>query len=90
MKLGGRSTWRVLGFYLAGGWVLLQVIDVLADNTGLPPQVFTLALVIMAGLREESELWGVPQLIRGVAMSFFIAGILSMAFMGFSGLFHGR
>jgi len=51
---------------------------------------FTLALVIMAGLREESELWGVPQLIRGVAMSFFIAGILSMAFMGFSGLFHGR
>ena len=41
-------------------------------------------------LREESELWGVPQLIRGVAMSFFIAGILSMAFMGFSGLFHGH
>lgn len=48
MKLGGRSTWQVLGFYLAGGWVLLQVIDVLADNTGLPPQVFTLALVILA------------------------------------------
>jgi len=50
---------------------------------------FTLALVIMAGLREESELAGVPKLVRGLAMGFFIAGILSMAFMGFSGLFHG-
>ncbi len=49
----------------------------------------TLALVIMAGLREENELAGVPKLVRGVAMSFFIAGILSMAFMGFAGLFHG-
>jgi len=49
----------------------------------------TLALVIMAGLREEQELGGTPSLVRGVAMSFFIAGILSMAFMGFAGLFHG-
>ncbi len=49
----------------------------------------TLALVIMAGLREETELAGVPKLVRGVAMSFFIAGVLSMAFMGFAGLFHG-
>ena len=50
---------------------------------------FTLALVIMAGLREENELAAVPKLVRGVAMSFFVAGILSMAFMGFAGLFHG-
>jgi electron transport complex protein RnfA len=49
----------------------------------------TLALVIMAGLREEIQLTNVPKLVRGVAMSFFIAGILSMAFMGFAGLFHG-
>ena len=49
----------------------------------------TLALVIMAGLREENELAGVPRLVRGTAMSFFVAGILSMAFMGFAGLFHG-
>jgi electron transport complex protein RnfA len=50
---------------------------------------FTLALVIMAGLREEAELSTLPQIVRGTAMSFFIAGILSMAFMGFAGLFHG-
>jgi electron transport complex protein RnfA len=49
----------------------------------------TLALVIMAGLREENELGTTPSLVRGTAMSFFIAGILSMAFMGFAGLFHG-
>ena len=49
----------------------------------------TLALVIMAGLREENELAATPRLVRGTAMSFFIAGILSMAFMGFAGLFHG-
>ena len=47
----------------------------------------TLALVIMAGLREEAELNEAPDLVKGTAMSFFIAGILSMAFMGFAGLF---
>ena len=49
----------------------------------------TLALVLMAGVREESELGDVPAMVRGAAMSFFIAGILSMAFMGFAGLFSG-
>ena len=48
---------------------------------------FTLALVLMAGLREEVELCNVPRLIRGTAMNLIIAGILSMAFMGFAGLF---
>jgi electron transport complex protein RnfA len=46
-----------------------------------------LALVIMAGIREEADLSNIPKLLRGTAMSFFIAGILSMAFMGFAGLF---
>lgn len=49
----------------------------------------TLALVLMAGVREEAELSNVPRLLRGTAMSFFIAGILSLAFMGFAGLFGG-
>ncbi|RKZ40192.1 MAG: electron transport complex subunit RsxA [Gammaproteobacteria bacterium] len=48
---------------------------------------FTLALVLMAGLREENELSNVPKLMKGTAMSMIIAGILSLAFMGFSGLF---
>ena len=48
---------------------------------------FTLALVLLAGLREEAELSDVPALIKGTAMNLIIAGILSMAFMGFAGLF---
>lgn len=48
---------------------------------------FTLAIVLLAGLREESELSDVPALIQGTAMNLIIAGILSMAFMGFAGLF---
>ncbi len=47
----------------------------------------TLALVLMAGIREENELATLPEALKGAAMSFLIAGILSMAFMGFAGLF---
>lgn len=49
----------------------------------------TLALVLMAGIREENEMATMPEALRGAAMSFLIAGILSMAFMGFAGLFSG-
>ena len=49
----------------------------------------TLALVLMAGIREEAELSNIPSLIKGTAMNLIIAGILSMAFMGFAGLFSG-
>jgi Na+-translocating ferredoxin:NAD+ oxidoreductase subunit A len=49
----------------------------------------TLALVLMAGLREEAELSDIPALMRGTAMNLIIAGLLSLAFMGFAGLFSG-
>lgn len=48
---------------------------------------FTLALVLMAGLRQEAELSDIPSVMRGTAMNLIIAGILSLAFMGFAGLF---
>ncbi len=49
---------------------------------------FTLAMVLLAGLREEYEMTSaVPVLIRGTAINLIVAGILSMAFMGFAGLF---
>ena len=47
---------------------------------------FTLALVIFAGLREQMELTGVPKGMKGVPIALVTAGILAMAFMGFSGL----
>jgi len=47
---------------------------------------FTLALVLMAGLREKLALADTPELVRGTALALIVAGILSVAFMGFAGL----
>ena len=47
---------------------------------------FTLALVILAGIREQLELTGVPKGMKGVPIALVTAGILAMAFMGFNGL----
>jgi electron transport complex protein RnfA len=46
----------------------------------------TLALVLMASIREKLQLADVPVVARGTATVLFIAGGLSMAFMGFAGL----
>ncbi|MHC4589530.1 MAG: electron transport complex protein RnfA [Planctomycetota bacterium] len=48
---------------------------------------FTIALVLMAGLREEAALAKMPEIAKGTAMNMIIAGLLSLAFMGFAGLF---
>lgn len=47
---------------------------------------FTLALVLMAGLRESLEFADVPKVVKGTVLTLLIAGILSLTFMGFSGL----
>jgi len=47
---------------------------------------FTLAIVIMAGIREELDHADVPQALRGPAIVLIIAGILAMAFLGFAGV----
>ena len=47
---------------------------------------FTLALILMAGLREKLELANVPDVARGAAIALMIGGLLSLAFMGFAGL----
>ncbi len=47
---------------------------------------FGLALVILAGMREQLELVDVPQGMKGVPLSLVIAGILALAFMGFTGI----
>lgn len=46
----------------------------------------TLALVLMAAIRVRAEVSDVPALVRGAAFVFFVAGELSLAFMGFAGL----
>ena len=47
---------------------------------------FTLALVIFAGIREQLALVKLPKAMNGVPIALITAGILAMAFMGFSGL----
>ena len=47
---------------------------------------FTLALVLIAGLREQLEFAEVPKTVKGTVLTLMIAGILSLTFMGFSGL----
>ena len=47
---------------------------------------FTLALVIFAGIREQLALVKIPKAMNGVPIALITAGILAMAFMGFSGL----
>jgi len=47
----------------------------------------TLALVLMASIRERTELSDVPGLARGMGLVLILAGSLSLAFMGFAGLF---
>ncbi|MCD6304317.1 MAG: RnfA-Nqr electron transport subunit [Planctomycetes bacterium] len=47
---------------------------------------FTLAIVIMAGIREELDHCDVPAALKGPGITLIIAGILAMAFMGFAGV----
>lgn len=47
---------------------------------------FALALVLMAGIRDKLRLGAVPDLAQGVAITLVLAGILSLAFMGFAGM----
>lgn len=47
---------------------------------------FTLALWIFAGIREQLELTDIPKGMQGVPIALICAGLLAMAFMGFSGI----
>ena len=56
---------------------------VYALSTGIG---FLLAMVLFAGLREQLDLLDVPKAFRGVPVALVTAGLLAMAFMGFSGV----
>ncbi len=47
---------------------------------------FGLALVIFAGIREQLELTNVPEGMKGTPIALIVAGLLAMAFMGFTGI----
>lgn len=47
---------------------------------------FTIAIVIMAGIREELDLCDVPKSLQGAGITLVVAGLLALAFMGFVGV----
>jgi H+/Na+-translocating ferredoxin:NAD+ oxidoreductase subunit A len=47
---------------------------------------FTIAISLMAGIREELDLADLPKPLRGAPITMIVAGILALAFMGFSGM----
>ncbi|MBI5327560.1 MAG: electron transport complex subunit RsxA [Deltaproteobacteria bacterium] len=50
---------------------------------------FTLAMLMMSGIREELEFADVPEVFQGVSITLIIAGMMALAFMGFAGLIRG-
>lgn len=50
---------------------------------------FALALVVFAGLREHLDMMNIPKDMQGMSIALITAGIIAMAFMGFSGVDNG-
>ncbi len=69
-------------FQTAKGYGFVQsIVYALGAGAG-----FTLALVLIAGLREKLDFAETPDLVKGTALTLLVAGILSLSFMGFAGL----
>ncbi len=50
---------------------------------------FTLAISLMAGIREDLDICDVPKPLKGAGIALIVAGIMAMAFMGFTGVEQG-
>ncbi|BDD00605.1 electron transport complex subunit A (plasmid) [Persicobacter psychrovividus] len=69
-------------FQTAKGYTFVQsIFYALGAGVG-----FTIALILMAGVREQTAFANSPKVVRGTVLTLFIAGILSLSFMGFSGM----
>lgn len=64
--------------------LLTGVIYAIATSIG-----FALALIIFAGIREQLSKVRIPRCMEGMAIALITAGLLALAFMGFSGVDHG-
>ena len=70
-------------FQTSRGYGLVEgLVFALGSGLGL-----TLALILMASIREDLELAELPDVSKGMGLIFIVAGSLSLAFMGFAGLF---
>jgi len=95
------TLYRALGIYLplitTNCAVLgLALFMVLRDYTYIKSIVFgfgtgvgfTIALLMMSGIREELEFADIPKHFQGIAVTMIVAGMMALAFMGFAGLLH--
>ena len=80
VAVGGGAVWGATGGEEIWG---LGEAMVLAFFGGIG---FTIAIVIMAGIREELDHCDVPKPLQGAGITLVVAGILALAFMGFSGV----
>ena len=72
----------------------VALLNIQEDNTFMQSMLygvgsalgFTLVMVLFAGLRERLSFANVPETFAGTPIAFIVAGLLAMAFMGFSGL----
>ncbi len=75
----------ILGVSLLNIDMKLQFIESIVH--GLSAGIgFTLALILMAGIREKLELADIPKPLQGIPIAFIMAGLMAIAFLGFTGL----
>jgi len=71
----------ILALGLENGSLLKAVFFAVANSIG-----FALALIVFASIREQLELADLPEGMKGVPINLLVAGLLSLAFLGFTGL----
>lgn len=71
----------ILALGLDDGSLLKAVFFAIANSIG-----FALALILFASIREQLELADLPEGMKGVPINLLVAGLLSLAFLGFAGL----
>ncbi|OAV69400.1 Electron transport complex protein rnfA [Bacteroidales bacterium Barb6] len=99
LKKASPALYQALGVFLplitTNCCILGVAILVIQKEYNLPQAVvyavstaigFALALIIFAGIREQLEMTRIPKAMKGAPIALITAGLLAMAFMGFSGM----
>lgn len=75
----------VMGVALLNIQYKFGLVQTIVHSIGVPIG-FTLAIVLFAGIREKLELSDIPESLKGFPIALITAGLMAMAFLGFTGL----